>query len=398
MRCLEDYREIVGEDVITNIHRKARKLYGKHIVHVNSTYQGGGVAEILSSLVPLMNDIGIDTGWRILHGNPDFFGITKKFHNSLQGERVNFTQMKKDIYLETNENFSTYTHLNHDCVIIHDPQPLPLIRYYKKSQPWVWRCHIDLTDPDPALFDFLKYFILRYDMVIISNEKFRKHYPPMDVKIIYPAIDPLSAKNEEVPWDIMQKYQNKHSLPTDKPIITQISRFDKWKDPEGVLEIFKMVKEKVDCRLVLCGGMATDDPEGGQIYERIKEKAKDMEDVILFTDLTHHMVNVLQRSSQVIIQKSIMEGFGLTVTEGLWKGKPVVASNVGGIPIQIKDGENGFLFEPYDLEGFANKIIEILKNEDLAQEVGLRAKESVRENFLITRLLKNYLELLNEIV
>ncbi len=398
MHSLEDYRGIVGEEVIAGIHKKTRSLYGKHIVHVNSTYQGGGVAEILASLVPLMNDIGVDTGWRILHGSPDFFGITKKFHNSLQGDRINFTDIKKELYVQNNEYFSSYTHLDHDCVIVHDPQPLPLIEFYKKSQPWIWRCHVELKDPDPAVFDFLKYFILRYDTAVVSNEKFKKYFPPVDLKIFYPAIDPLSAKNMELPREVMRKYLTKHSLPTDKPIITQVSRFDKWKDPEGVLEVFKLVKEKVDCRLILCGGMATDDPEGDIVFKRVQQKAKDMEDVILMTNLTHLMVNVLQRSSQVIIQKSLVEGFGLTVTEGLWKEKPVVASNVGGIPLQIKDGENGFLFDPQDLEGFANKIVELLKNQDMAREVGRRAKESVRQNFLITRLLTNYLELLDEVI
>lgn len=398
MHYLEDYRHIVGEETITGIHRKARDLYGAHVIHINSTYQGGGVAEILSSLVPLMNDVGINTGWEILHGNPEFFEITKKFHNALQGERINFSRVKKELYLGANEDFSAYTHLDHDCVIVHDPQPLPLIKYYRREQPWIWRNHIDLTDPDPDVLEFLRQYMLRYDMIITSNEKFVRHYPPMDRKIVYPAIDPLSAKNEEIPEKNIEKYLRKHRLPLDKPIITQVSRFDKWKDPEGVLKVFERVRREVDCCLVMCGNMASDDPEGSVIFRRIQEKARNMEDVILLTELSHHLVNVLQRSSQVIIQKSTKEGFGLTVTEGMWKERPVVASNVGGIPLQITDGENGFLLEPDDYDGFAGRIVELLRDPELARQIGANAKESVRQKFLITRLLGDYLDALRDLL
>ncbi|MFQ6052421.1 MAG: glycosyltransferase, partial [Candidatus Hydrothermarchaeota archaeon] len=363
MHSLEDYREIVGDEVISKIYRKARVLYGKHILHINSTYQGGGVAEMLTSLVPLMNVIGIDVGWRILHGNPDFFSITKKFHNALQGEPINLTEIKKRIYMQTNEDFSVYTHIDHDCVIIHDPQPLPLIKFYKKKQPWIWRCHIDLSNPNKELWEFLKNFILRYDTVVISSEKYKREDLPVEQRVIYPAIDPLSPKNIEISERVISKYLKKFNIPTDKPLITQISRFDKWKDPEGVLEVFKLVKKEVDCRLVLCGCMAADDPESLLVYEKVKRKAKRLienKDVIFTISENNILVNALQRISAVIIQKSIKEGFGLSVTEALWKGKVVVASNVGGISLQIKDGENGFLVEPYDTEGFADRIIKIL--------------------------------------
>jgi len=401
MNSLEDYREIVGDEVISAIYRKARKLYKRHILHINSTYQGGGVAEMLASLVPLMNDTGINTGWRILHGTPDFFTITKKFHNALQGEQINFTEMKKSLYVQANEDFSVYTHIDHDCVVIHDPQPLPLIKFYRKMQPWIWRCHIDLTNPNKELWKFLKKFILRYDMVIISSEKYRREDLPVEQRVIYPAIDPLSPKNIQIPDRVILKYLKKFGIPRDKPLIAQISRFDKWKDPEGVIEVFKLVKEKVDCRLVLCGSMATDDPEGWMIYEKIKRKAKSLvenKDVILMLSANENniRVNVLQQSSAVIIQKSIREGFGLTVTEALWKGKPVVASNIGGIPLQIKDGESGFLVEPHDVEGFADRIVHILRNPSLAEKLGKNGKENIKEKFLITRLLSDYLDLLNE--
>ena len=396
-RRLENYRNIVGDDVIASIFKTARKLYGKHIVHINSTYQGGGVAEMLQTLVPLMNDVGIDTGWRTLHGNPDFFGITKKFHNALQGESLHFTEIKKELYVQANDKFSQYTHLDHDCVIVHDPQPLPLIQFYRKNQPWIWRCHIDLSHPDRDLWNYFKKFLLKYDAVIVSKKDYLKKDLPVDYQIIPPAIDPLSSKNMEIVDGIIPRTLKKFGIPTDKPLITQISRFDKWKDPLGVLEVFKHVKEKIDCRLVLCGSMASDDPEGIEIYEDVKAKAEPFlkeNDVILMTVENNILVNILQRTSKVIIQKSLREGFGLTVTEALWKGTPVVASNIGGIPLQIEDGKTGFLLQPEDTEGFAERITELLNEPSLAEELGEKGREHVRKNFLITRLLSDYLNLL----
>jgi trehalose synthase len=401
LRRLDDYREIIGDKRLGEIYKKVRNLYGAHIVHINSTSQGGGVAEMLSSLVPLMNDVGIDAGWRVLHGNVDFFSITKSFHNGLQGEEIHLTDIKKEIYMQTNENFSTYTHLNHDCIIVHDPQPLPMIQYYRKRQPWIWRCHIDLSKPDGKLWYFLKKFMLRYDMKIISNKAFIQPDLPIDKKIIFPAINPLSPKNKELDQETIDHFIKKFEIPTDKPIVTQISRFDKWKDPEGVLKIYKKVKEEFDCRLVLCGSMASDDPEGADIYSRIRENVEDyVEDreIILLTVENNILVNVLQRISAVIIQKSIREGFGLTVSEALWKGTPVVASRVGGIPLQIQDGVNGYLLEPDDYDGFANKIVEILKNPKIRDQVGKAGRETVKEKFLITRLLGDYLDVFQEML
>lgn len=401
MRSLEDYHKIVGDEVITSIHKKARSLYERHILHINSTYQGGGVAEILTSLVPLMNDIGIDTGWRIMQGNPDFFQITKKFHNALQGNGINFTEMKKKLYLLANENFSVYTHINHDCVIIHDPQPLPQIKFYAKRQPWIWRCHADLSNPNGKLWAFLKNFILRYDLVVVSNVNYRQKDLPLEQKVCYPAIDPLSHKNMELSERDLAKTLRKFSIPTDKPLITQVSRFDRWKDPTGVIEVFKLIKKKVDCRLILCGSMAADDPEGWNIYERVHRKANDFiksGDVILLTSESNILVNALQRVSKVVIQKSIREGFGLTVSEALWKQTPVVASNIGGIPLQIVDGENGFLVDSFDTKGFADRIIRILQDPSLGEDMGRKGKEHIRKNFLITRLLSDYLSVLDDVV
>jgi trehalose synthase len=401
MRSLDDYSEIVGDEVLSSIYRKARKLSGKHVLHINATYQGGGVAEILGSVVVLMNDLGIDVGWRILHGTPDFFAITKKFHNALQGAPINLTEIKKRLYVRANEDFSAFTHIDHDCVVIHDPQPLPLIKYYAKKQPWIWRCHIDLSTSNSELWDFLKKFILRYDLMIISSEKYRRQDLPVEQRIIHPAIDPLSPKNMEISDGIISKYLKKFNIPRDKPLITQISRFDKWKDPEGVIEVFKLVKKQMDCRLVLCGSMAADDPEGWAIHEKVEKRAReliDSRDVILITSENSLLVNALQKASAVIVQKSTREGFGLTVTEALWKGTPVVTSDVGGIPLQVADGENGFLLKAGDKKGFADRIILLLKDRQLAEEMGKKGREIVRKNFLITHIISDWLDLLNEML
>ncbi len=401
MQYLEDYRDIVGDDVISTIYKKAGQLFDKHILHINSTYQGGGVAEILSSLIPLMNDTGIDAGWRILHGSSDFFTITKKFHNALQGHKINFTEMKKRLYLEANRDVSVYTHIDHDCVIIHDPQPLPLIRYYKKKQPWIWRCHVDLSNPNKEVWEFLKLFILRYDIALISSEDYKRKDLPVDQRVVHPTINPLSPKNKKISDKVISKFLKKFNVPQDKPLIAQISRFDRFKDPEGVVEVFKKIRKEVDCRLVLCGSMAADDPEGIQIFERVERKAKrliDNNDIILITSENNILVNALQRSSHVIIQKSLREGFGLAVTEALWKEKPVVASKVGGIRLQINDGENGFLVDPQDTDAFAERVIKLLKDPDLAREMGQKGHQTVKEKFLITRLLIDYLDVLNEVI
>ena len=397
-RTLEDHRPIVGDDVISGIYRKAASLRGKRVLHVNSTYQSGGVAEMILSLVPLMNNVGIDTRWNILNGDGEFFAITKNFHNALQGQAVAFSDEEKDLYLQTNEAFSGQMAIDHDLVVIHDPQPLPLIRFYRKTQPWVWRCHVDLSNPDPALWEFLKGFVLDYDRMVISHEHYRRRGMPMEQWICRPAIDPLSEKNRDLSEAETAALLAKYGVPTDKPLVTQISRFDKWKDPLGVVEVFSEVKRHVDCRLVLCGSMAPDDPEGWAIYRQVEDAARpliDAGDVILITAEDHLLVNALQRASAVILQKSLREGFGLTVTEGLWKGRPVIASRVGGIPLQIEDGVTGFLLDPTDTEGFAWRVRQVLENPDLGERLGRAGKEHVRQHFLITRLLSDYLDMLN---
>ncbi len=401
MLRLESFRHIVPDGTLAEIYNRARSLYGKHILHLNATYQGGGVAEILYSLVMLMNDVGIDAGWRILHGSQEFFEITKSFHNALQGAKLNLSERKRRVYLQVNDSFAKFTHLNHDCVLVHDPQPLALIHSYRKRQPWIWRCHIDLTDPHKGLWDFLKGFVLKYDQVIMSSEKYFKSDLPVDQRLIYPAINPLSPKNAALPEKAIKEHLDKAGVPTDKPVITQVSRLDPWKDPEGVIDVYKIVKEKVDCRLMLCYNVASDDPEGLQMYKKVQRKANRMlerGDILLVVGNKEKLVNAVQRFSSVIIQKSTKEGFCLAVTEALWKGTPVVASNVGGIPSQIEDGKNGFLLEPTDEDGFADRIIHLLKNPEEGKELGRLARETVREKFLITRLLADYLDMLNAIM
>lgn len=398
---LEDFRHIVPDTRLAEIYNRAKKLYGKHIVHINATYQGGGVAEILYSLVQLMNDVGINAGWRILHGSQEFFEITKSFHNALQGAKLNLSEKKKRIYLQVNDNFSRFTHLHHDCVIIHDPQPLSMIRAYRKIQPWIWRCHIDLTNPHDELWDFLKGFLLKYDQVVMSSEKYFKENLPVDQRLMFPAINPLAEKNKDISEKMIHLQMKLAGVPTDKPVITQVSRLDPWKDPEGVIDVFKMVKEKVDCRLVFCYNVASDDPEGLQMYRKVQRKANKLintKDIIFIVGNNETLVNSVQRFSNVIIQKSIREGFCLCVTEALWKGTPVVASNVGGIPYQIDNGQSGFLVEPHDNKGFAERIVHILKNPKEAKAVGEKGKEKVRREFLITRLLSDYLDMLNSIM
>ncbi len=401
MLRLDDFRHIVPDETLAEIYARARKLYGKHIVHLNATYQGGGVAEILYSLVMLMNDVGLDAGWRILHGSQEFFEITKSFHNALQGAKLELSERKKRVYRRVNEDFARFTHLHHDCVVVHDPQPLALIRSYKKSQPWIWRCHIDLTQPHDELWDFLKGFVLKYDQVVMSSEKYFKDSLPVDQRLMYPAINPISLKNVEISDKAIADQLAKAHVPTDKPLITQVSRLDPWKDPEGVIDVFKIVKEKVDCRLVLCYNVASDDPEGLLMYKKVQRKANKMletGDILLVVGNSEKLVNAIQTFSSVIIQKSTKEGFCLAVTEAMWKGTPVVASNVGGIPAQIIDGQNGYLLEPMDYAGFADRIVHVLQHPDAGRELGRQAKETVREKFLITRLLSDYLDMLNSIM
>ena len=398
LRRLTDYRGLVGDEKISELYRKSRKLHKKHVLHISSTPYGGGVAEMLQSTVPLMNTMGIYVGWRTLVGNPDFFRVTKKFHNALQGDAIALTQKKIKVYEETNEMFSKFTHIDHDLVVVHDPQPLPLIKFYRKRQPWIWRCHIDLSNPNRKLWSYLKGFSLEYDTTVYQMEEFAAKGVPGDYKIIRPAIDPLSMKNMPLPRSTLRKYIQKAGVNPKRPLISQISRFDKWKDPVGVLKVFDQVRKEMDCQLVLVGDIALDDPEAQEAYERLHAKVKGKRDVRVIVGAHDIMVNAIQRASDVILQKSIREGFGLTVTEALWKETPVVASNVGGIPAQVVDGENGYLVDPHDYYGAAKKVMDLLSDKSLRDEMGVKGKQRVKENFLITRLIEDWTDLWTEML
>jgi trehalose synthase len=390
IKRIEDYRPFVGEETVKRIREKAKKVQGLHITNVNSTYYGGGVSQLLSSLTLLMNSLDIQTGWRVIHGPPDFFSITKKIHNALQGGNINLTDRKKHLYESVVYENAIRNHLDHDLVIIHDPQPLPIINHYRKQSPWVWRCHIDLSAPNPEIWDYLVPFIEKYDAVILSSRDYAQKIKTPQLFFL-PAIDPFTITNRELPrHEIDERLQHYH-IPTDLPIVTQISRFDRWKDPEGVIKAFKLARKEVNCTLVLLGNIATDDPEGEEVYRSLSSSRE--ERIIILTVQDGALVNALQRRAAVVLQKSLHEGFGLTVTEAMWKGAAVIGGNTGGIRHQIEDGDNGFLVSSIDEA--ANRIVQLLKDEDLRKRLGQKAIETVRQRFLLTRLLEQYLDLFN---
>ncbi len=398
LRKLSDYRGIVSDSKISEICRKSRKLYQKHILHISSTPHGGGVAEILRSIIPLFNYIGLYVGWRTMIGSPDFFRVTKKFHNALHGDDITLTREKIQLYEDTNKLFSKFTHIDHDLVVIHDPQPLPIIDCYRKRQPWIWRCHIDLSRPNRKLWNYMKGFILSYDMVVYQMEEFAAQGIPGDYRMIKPSIDPLSIKNMDLPKSTINKYIKRTGVDPKRPLISQISRFDKWKNTEGVLKVFDRIRKEMDCQLLLVGNTAMDDPEAQEVYWRLLSKIKGKKDVRVIMGAHDIMVNAIQRASDVVLQKSIREGFGLTVSEALWKGTPVVASNVGGIPAQVLDGINGYLVNPNDYTDTAEKVMNILSDKNLRNEMGENATKHVKENFLVTRHIEEWIDLWTEML
>ena len=388
---LEDYGPLVGNETIARIRKKATPLRDIHVVNVNSTYYGGGVAELLSSLTLLMNDAGIKTGWRIIQGAPDFFSITKKMHNALQGDEINLSERKLSIYEEVIYQNVIRNHLeSHDLVIIHDPQPLPMIRHYKKRGPWIWRCHVDLTNPNRELWNHLLRYIEMYDAVILSLPEYAQKIKPPQV-FFMPAIDPFEIKNREMDEAQIHERLDHYGIPTDLPLVVQISRFDRWKDPGGVIEAFKLARREVKGTLVLLGDVAMDDPEGAEVYESLLKCRE--ERIIIISHQDTALVNALQRRAAVVVQKSIREGFGLTVAEAMWKGTPVIGGNVGGIRHQIEDGVNGFLVS--SVEETARRIVQLIQDPKLRREMGKRAKETVRKKFLMIRYLEQYLDLFN---
>ncbi|MDI6854201.1 MAG: glycosyltransferase [Deltaproteobacteria bacterium] len=386
---VQDYEPYIGSEAVDRILSKARAFEHLHVANVNSTYYGGGVAELLTSLTLLMNSVGIKTGWRVIQGAPDFFSITKKMHNALQGGEINLTERKCRIYEEVIYENAVRNHLdNHNFVIIHDPQPLPMVYHYKKRGPWVWRCHVDLTAPNRELWNYLSPMIEKFDAVIFSLKEYRQNLKTPQLFFL-PAIDPFTTINRELSEAEKDERLEHHNIPTDLPLVVQVSRFDRWKDPEGVIRAFKLARKEVDATLVLLGNVATDDPEGPQVYESLLDQQEERTIIKSVQDTA--LVNALQSRATVVLQKSIREGFGLTVAEAMWKGKAVIGGNVGGIRYQIDTGVNGFLVD--SVEQAAEKIAWLIRNREKREEMGKKAKETVKQKFLLTRLLEQYLDL-----
>lgn len=386
---VEDYELLIGAEAVERILKKVERMRDLHVVNINSTYYGGGVAELLSSLTLLMNASGISTGWRAIQGRPDFFSITKKMHNALQGGDINLTELKTRIYEEVAFENAARLHLDHDVVIVHDPQPLPLIRHFRKKSPWVWQCHVDLSQPNADLWNYLTPLVERYDAVVMSMPEYAQSLSAPQ-RFIMPAINPFSTTNTDLGEAEIDDRLAHYDIPTDLPLVVQVSRFDKWKDPQGVIDAFKIARKEIDCTLVLVGNVATDDPEGQEVFASLCRCAEERIRILSVQDTA--LVNALQRRAAVVLQKSLREGFGLTVTEAMWKGATVIGGKVGGIKHQIEDGVNGFLVD--SVEEAAARIVQVIKDQGLRERIGRKARESVRRRFLMTRMMEDWLDLI----
>jgi len=390
---LDDYRAVAPQGEIDLLYRLADHVRGRSLLHVNSTRVGGGVAEMLHRYLPLFEELGVPSRWQVVTGGEEFFRVTKSLHNALQGAEQAFTDAMFQAYLDTNRENARALNLDADMVIIHDPQPAAFIASAPKRGPWIWRCHIDVSHPQRRAWSFLRQFVVRYDAAIFSLPKFAQRLP-IPQYLIYPSIDPLSDKNRSLEGAEVDAVLARLGIPRDKPILLQVSRFDRFKDPLGVINAYRIVKKYDDCRLILAGGGATDDPEGEQVLAEVSEAAAGDPDihVLVLPPTAHYEINALQHAADIIIQKSTKEGFGLTVAEGMWKGKPVIGGFAGGITVQIIYGVTGYTVN--SVEGCAFRIRHLLNNPALAKQMGENAREYVRENFLITRDLAEHLALM----
>jgi trehalose synthase len=399
MVTLNEYEKYVGADVLYELELFADKLKNVSILNINSTAVGGGVAEILNRMIPLLHQLEVNASWDVIKGGEKFFEVTKKMHNALHGKAEIFTQDEIDLYLETNDMNANVLDNGSDIYFIHDPQPCALIRNKKKKDRWIWRCHIDFSNPDLFTWDFLKQFIEQYDVSIFSAPSFARDLKIPQV-LISPSIDPLSDKNKDLPQETIDSVLEKFNIDKNRPIVTQISRFDYLKDPVGVVKVFKQVRKYIDCQLVLAGGGAVDDPEGAKVLEEVQNITENDPDIflLLLPPASDIEINALQRASTVVLQKSLREGFGLTVAEALWKSKPVIAGAVGGIPLQISHKYSGLLTHTIDGTAFALK--QLLQNPAYAKKLGENGHDHIKRNYLITRHLRDYLllfiSLLNE--
>lgn len=396
-RSLTAYEEIVGAPVIEQLRHLGDRLRGVRVVHVNSTKEGGGVAEILSWMVPLMQDLGIDAQWRVIKGTNDFFSVTKSIHNGLQGNSIVLTKKGWDVYVDNNsQNLDTLKEVLEEAeiVVIHDPQPAPLLQLCPNRRgKWIWRAHIDISSPFRPVWKTLRPFVEKYNASIFSIPQFAQPLPHQQF-IIAPSIDPLSEKNISLDKRELEKVREEFGLDPARPLLVQISRFDRFKDPVGVIQAYRLVRKVIPVQLVLAGGGATDDPEGAAFLDEVMEAAEGDPDihVLSLPPDVNRTINALQRLADVVIQKSTREGFGLTATEGLWKGKPVIGGDVGGIKLQVVNHYTGFLVNTP--EGAAHRIRFLLHHSDRMEKMGKAAKEYVRENFLLTRHLRDYLILI----
>ncbi len=388
---LEDYVPIVGEGVVAELRLLGERLAGKRVVNVNSTRTGGGVAEILNRLIPLLNEVGLKARWEVVSGTEEFFALTKHLHNALHGTPHQFTAADAGIYNNVTAHNLRTLNLDADLMFIHDPQPAGLIRARDDiGGKWLWRCHIDVSAPAPGAWEFIAPLVQRYDLSVFSAPQFARSMDLPQV-LIAPSIDPLSDKNRPLSSGEIETIMTRLGIRSDKPIVTQVSRFDRLKDPLGVVKAWQIARRRVDCQLILAGGSATDDPEGVEVLREVREAASSDPDVHIL-DLppdANLEINAIQRASTVILQKSLKEGFGLTVSEALWKWKPVIAGAVGGIPLQITHRYSGIL--THTVEGTAFWIKQLLSAPEYARRLGENGHNHVRNSFLLTRHMRDYL-------
>jgi trehalose synthase len=388
---LQDYQDVVGPAVIEELRVLADRVRGRRMQHINSTPVGGGVAEILTRMIPLLGELGVEASWDVIKGNQEFFNVTKAFHNALHGKPEEITRQMLEVFRETTEENLREVRLGADVIVVHDPQPAGLIERKREiGKSWIWRCHIDVSAPQADVWNFLRPWIAQYDAAVFSMPDFAQQLPIPQFRIA-PSIDPLSDKNRPLDKNSVMRILEKYRIDAGKPILTQISRFDRLKDPLGVIAAYRMVKKAHKCQLVLAGGGASDDPEGEAVLKEVQEAAASDPDihVLLLPPFSDLEINALVRGSSVVIQKSIREGFGLTVSEALWKRKPVVGGAVGGIKLQVIDGVTGFLV--HSPEGAATRITQLLRDRRLCEHMGENGYQHVKQNFLMTRQVKDAL-------
>ncbi len=397
-QAIEAYSQVAGEEVIEELRLLAEPLKGVRVAHINATPYGGGVSELLRSLVPLESDLGLEAEWRIIFGQEPFFKVTKAFHDALQGAEHHLTSDEKDTYVTCNyANSRELAASDYDIIVIHDPQPAAMIESARvgRNPKWIWRCHIDTSYANPEVWGYIREYVAHYDQAVFTMQEFvPPDFPQLDVSLIPPAIDPLSPKNMELAPGMAEQILSWLGMFPDEPFVTQVSRFDKWKDPFGVIEAYRLAQEEIpDLHLALVGSMALDDPMGWEIYKELTELDQADLNLHIFTNLTgvsNIEVNAFQRLAKAVIQKSVREGFGLVVSEALWKGTPVIAGRAGGIPMQVgKDG--GLLID--STEECAAGIVQVFRDEKSAKEMGAVGRARVSDNYLITRLLRDELML-----